>query len=296
MPIATIFAATDLSESAGHALERAAVTAAGCGAGRLELVHVASARSLRALQQLLSVEAGSIESRLIEKAAVELRRAAADLSSRFPISVGSFVAVGNPAAAIVAYADELEADLLVVGSRGSNPARDLLLGTTAERTIRRSRRPVLVVKGPVANPYRHVLLATDFSAQSHAALNSARELAPDAALSLLHAFEVPFEGKLQYAGVSADTVSRYREDAQREAESAARDFVRRAGVEASCTVSHGYPARVIKEHAQRLRPDLIAVGKHGQSVFEELLIGSVSEHVLANAACDVLVAGTAPAK
>jgi nucleotide-binding universal stress UspA family protein len=292
MKNATIVVATDFSAAAAQALERAAMIAAHGGA-RLELVNVASARSLKTLKHLLSSEAGSVEARLIEEATVELKRLARDLTGRFAIEAGSFVAVGSPAKAIVAYADEVNAALLVVGGRGSNPARDLLLGTTAQSVIRRSRRPVLVVKRPAGSHYGRILAATDFSGQSAAALCTARAIAPDAALSVLHAYEVPFESKLAYAGVDEETIARYRQEARREAESGARQFSRDAGIDPQCTLGHGYPPRVIRDHAQHLRPDLIAVGKHGQTILEELLIGSVSEHVLANAECDVLVAGQA---
>lgn len=37
--------------------------------------------------------------------------------------------------------------------------------------------------------------------------------------------------------------------------------------------------------------DLIVMGKHGRSALEELLLGSVTEHVLAYSGCDVFIAG-----
>ena len=169
--------------------------------------------------------------------------------------------------------------------------RDLLLGTTARDIIRQTRRNVLVVKQPAKAPYRNALAATDFSQYSLAALQSARAIAPDAAITAVHAFEAPFEGKLQHAGVSNETINRCRHQAQREAETTAHGFTKRAGLDSSCIVVHGHPVRVIREYADRIHPDLIAVGKQGQSAIEELLIGSVSEHVLANASCDVLVGG-----
>lgn len=291
MKNSTLLAATDFSVPAGDALDRAAMIAARVGARRLEIVNVASARSLKALKRLLSAEAGPVEARLIEEATVALRDAAEDLSSRYSIQVSSFVEIGNPAQKIAAYADELDASLLVIGSRGLNATRDLMLGTTAEKAIRQTRRPVLVVKQPARHPYRSVMAATDFSEQSLAAVRIARVIAPDASFSAVHAFEVPFEGKLHYAGVAKETIATYRHQAQREAEEVGRAFVGQAGIDGACTIAHGYPSRVIRDHSERMHPDLIAVGKHGRSLIEELLIGSVSEHVLANAYCDVLVAG-----
>ena len=287
----TLLAATDFSEASRRAIDRAALLADGLRLRRIELVHVVSRGSLKALKRLFSSEAGSLEARLLEEATVELHRLTDRVGDQFGIESGSFVAIGNPAGEIADYADRLSAILLVLGARGTNAARDLLLGTTAENVIRRTHRPVLVVRGDPARPYRSVLAATDFSAQSAAAMNLAQTLAPQASMALLHAVELPFEGKLQYAGVAAETVSRYRAQAERAAEIQARDFASRAAFDGTVRVEYGYPPRVIREQMEGTRPDLVAVGKHGQSAIEELLIGSVSAHVLANAACDVLVAG-----
>ena len=40
---------------------------------------------------------------------------------------------------------------------------------------------------------------------------------------------------------------------------------------------------------QEVNADLIVVGKHGSHIAEELLIGSVTKHVLAESQCDLLV-------
>ena len=43
--------------------------------------------------------------------------------------------------------------------------------------------------------------------------------------------------------------------------------------------------------ADALEPDLIVMGKHGQSGWEDMLLGSVTKHVILDATCDVLVVG-----
>ena len=291
---ATILAATDFSDAAGEAVERAAIIAEKIGGRRLELVYAVNVRSLKLLRRLLSSEAESVETSLIDDATSELQRCTAKLAGRVSMPVSSFVAIGDPAEEIVERANALDSDLIVVGGRGASAVRDLLLGTTARNVIRETHRNVLVVKQPAKTPYREVMAATDFSQHSLEALQAARTIAPDAAFTVVHAFEAPFEGKLQHAGVSQETINRCRDQAQREAETTARQFAKSAGLDKPCVVLHGHPVRVIREYADRVRPELIAVGKHGQSAIEELLIGSVSEHVLANASCDVLVSGTGP--
>ena len=58
---------------------------------------------------------------------------------------------GRPVASILDYADEINADLLVIGSRRRGPLRSSLLGAVAERLLRRTGRPVLVIPPEDAN-------------------------------------------------------------------------------------------------------------------------------------------------
>lgn len=54
-------------------------------------------------------------------------------------------------------------------------------------------------------------------------------------------------------------------------------------------VEFGLAPSVIREQADALEPDLIVMGKHGQSEWEDTLFGSVTKHVIREAGCDVLV-------
>jgi nucleotide-binding universal stress UspA family protein len=54
---------------------------------------------------------------------------------------------GDPADEIVAYADVIDADLIVVGSRGHGAVASALLGSVSRGILREARRPVLVVRG-----------------------------------------------------------------------------------------------------------------------------------------------------
>ena len=66
-------------------------------------------------------------------------------------------------------------------------------------------------------------------------------------------------------------------------------YGRGAGVDLRWLVLHGDPTFRIIEQEQECDCDLIVVGKHGEGMLEELLLGSVTKHVLAESQGDVLV-------
>jgi nucleotide-binding universal stress UspA family protein len=152
--------------------------------------------------------------------------------------------------------------------------------------------PVLVVKQPPHEPYRQLLVPVDFSPSSLRAIRHARSVAPQADVVLVHAFEVPFEGLLRYAGVDEDTIHHYRIVARQEALQKLHALRDEAGLPPEGThlvVLHGDPTLRITEQEQECDCDLIVMGKHGENFLEELLLGSVTKHVLAESQGDILV-------
>src|SRR5690606_27510520 len=129
--------------------------------------------------------------------------------------VASSVVVGNLLEAVIECA--AHADLLVVGARGQHPVRDFAIGTTGERLLRKRRGSMLVARRKPVNSYRRVLAPVDFSKHSAAVLRQATSIAPAAQIDVLHAFEVPFESKLRFAGVADDEIHRLRQHARAQA-------------------------------------------------------------------------------
>jgi len=74
-----------------------------------------------------------------------LRELVADCDS----PVGTNVRVGAAHAEILAFAKEKRAGLIVLGKRGQNLAESLLLGSTADRVLRKATIPVIVVPVPL---------------------------------------------------------------------------------------------------------------------------------------------------
>lgn len=288
--VTSILAATDFSAPARHAADRAARLAHETGA-RLTLMHAVSGSALAELRQWLGAGHAS-EQQLLDEARRSLERAAAELGAARHVAVQTHLSSGPVVEQITQQAEAAEADLLVLGARGSGFLRRLVLGTTAERLLRRTTRPLLVVRQSAHEPYRRALVALDFSPWSAQALQVARRVAPHARLVLLSAFQVPFEEKLHFAGVDIATIEHYRTQSRAMATqrlyAAAHDAGLKPGHWEACVVEGDASQRIV-EQEQELDCDLVVVGKHGQSAAEELLLGSVTRHLLAEGSADVLV-------
>ncbi len=287
----TILAATDLSAAARLACERAVRLASACDA-RLELQHVVNTGALDSLRLLFASQPDDLQQRLLDEAREELRNLLAELHDGLGGSANLHLGIGNVVNEITRQADALDADLLVLGAHGSSLVRDLIVGSTTERVLRRTGRPLLVVRRPAPRGYRQVLIPVDFSARSLKAIEVARRLAPKAALVLLHTFEVPFEGRLRHAGVSEQELAALRASAQREGETRMAELIARAGLPAAALhslVLYGDPSVQILEHERLQGSELIVIGKRGQNSLEDLLLGSVTKHILSQAQSDVLV-------
>ena len=292
----TLLAATDFSAPARHALERAAQLAQRHPDARLTLAHVVSASALDQRRRLLPGDAGTIEAELHAQAENNLAELAANLVSRYECHIDTKLTQGSALTALAELADARQTDLLVMGARGAHFVREMLLGSTTERVLSKSRRPLLAVKQRPQAPYRRVLVPVDFSVHAAAAVNTAHAWLPDADIVLLHAFEVELESTFRLAGMNDDRIHAFRIQAREAAIAEMDAFVRTLKVPANRLTRqfvHGAATLCIIEHEQTMDADLIVMGKHGQSVMEELLLGSVTRHVLAHSASDVLIAGHA---
>jgi nucleotide-binding universal stress UspA family protein len=288
--LTSILAATDFSAPARHAADRAARLAHETGA-QLTLMHALSGSALAELRQWLGTGHGG-EQQLVAEIRHGLEQAAAGLAAARQVAVHTHLAAGAAVDCIGQQADALDADLLLLGARGGGFLRRLVVGTTAERLLRRTTRPLLVVRQTAHEPYRRALVALDFSPWSAQALRLARRVAPHARLVLLSAFQVPFEEKLRFAGVDAATVDHYRTQARALATQRLHAAAHDAGLKPGhwdARIVEGDASQRIVEQEQESDCDLVVVGKHGQSAAEELLLGSVTKHVLAEGSADVLV-------
>ena len=286
-----VLAATDLSAPSIAAVDRAFEIAATTRAD-LTLINALGLNALGSLRDLIGERADTVSRRIIEQQREALARLAGDPARNRGIEARLIVEEGLVTNVVPASVTTIGADLVVVGARGESLVRRFLVGSTASHLLRKSACPVLVVRDGIRNPYRRALIPVDFSPAAASAIRLVHEIAPTADLVLHHVFDVPFEGMLQHAGVGDDVIHDYRIQARERALRRIHALASETGLETrqyTPVVEHGDATSRILARAELDRCDLIAMGKHGTHVTEELLLGSVTKRVLEAAERDVLV-------
>ena len=290
-PIDHLLAATDFSEWSMHAVRRGFLLANQIGAG-YTVLHALGLDALAPLRKFLGEDAEAVSARLKQEAQEQLAMLLDDADLNHGIMANAIVAEGRAGAAIPACIESSAAGLVLLGARGQSLLKHMLLGSTTSTLLHKSKTPILVVKQAPQGHYKRVLVGVDFSVGSIAPIRMARAVAPLADMVLLHVYEVPFEGKMRYACVKEDIIYHYQAEAREQALRKLHELAESIGIPRdnyTAVVQHGEPALFVMEQAEHYGCDLISVGKHGAGFTEELLLGSVTRHVLDEAEMDVLV-------
>jgi nucleotide-binding universal stress UspA family protein len=202
---------------------------------------------------------------------------------------------GHAAERIAAVAEDLDADLVVIGAHGYSEFRGLLFGSVTHGVLARTRRPVLVLRrgaapkgdalraGIAVDGSRFGLAAAKFALR-HRDLFGAR-----ARMSLVHVvpdFVMPVMADLGGIAVPTFSEQEIRMLQDREFEKAvdpARRLFAKAQVEVAQVRLAGMPGDQIAAYAKK-NLDVLLVGSHGYGGLKTAVLGSVATRIAAR--CD----------
>jgi nucleotide-binding universal stress UspA family protein len=272
----TVLVATDLATSGRRAVDRAARLPMAPG-GRISIVHV------RPGERPLPPDSVAFQG--LHDAVARARTLAANVG-RPDITVTGTVLRGRRVKEIAERARRERVDLLVVG-RSRRRATDVLLHSLAERIVRRSPVPVLVVALDAGEAYRRPLAGIESGACLPALDIGLRTVGRGHPLvGVVHA-----DGGRVGRPRRVTSAAR-RTSGRRRVSDALAGFLRVAGGGArfAITVRPGHPARVVLDEARRRGADLIALATGARRGLAHLLKPSIALEVLREASCDVLVA------
>ncbi|HEY7216055.1 MAG TPA: universal stress protein, partial [Thermoanaerobaculia bacterium] len=279
--IQTVIIGTSLTEMSDPVVESGLRVARAAGA-KVVLVHAFQPRMAYGgdtpyMAEIVLVEALEAERKLAER---RLEEQIDRLRIRGEELAGRMVEQGSPHRILIGIAEALDADLLVVGSAES-PRLAKMLGSTADRVIRKSLRPVLLVRGPLEIPFRKVLLPVDLSLLSGEAFRRGLALleplaAPDAQWEALYVMASEDPGIFAVASPCEMDEEKVTRDVERfVAQNASR-----SGRPVSAQVVQGEVEAAIRTRGAEWRADLVVLGTHGRGGFERFLLGSVASDVV----------------
>jgi nucleotide-binding universal stress UspA family protein len=179
---------------------------------------------------------------------------------------------GRTSDEVIELAEELDVDLLVVGTRGLRGMRRILIGSHSDEIVHRSRRTVLVVRrGDNGWPPSRVVAGDDFSEDARRAAWLAASLG-----KLFGARMLLFHVEPQLSQESGEAVGQ----AGGKLEDRARELEAILDERPQTRVVAGDPTEVLVDAAQEEGPTLVAVGSRGLGTLERVRLGSVSTKVI----------------
>lgn len=276
-----ILVATDFSTRSDRALRRAVLLAGAHGAA-LTLVHVVD-----------DDQPADLVGHHAKAARALLEQTARTIAEVDAVPAETIVTTGDPFAGILAAADAADPDLIVVGPH-RRQFLDTIVGTTAERTIRRGSRPVLMANAAPGGAYQRSLLAIDLDEASQGAVQAARRLGMLAGtdVAALHLFDAAAVSMMKRAMEYPEAIDAYVKEEERRARIALTSHLLESGVEGARQIlrpRQGPAAALIRDCAGEVSADLIVMGTNQRRGLHRFLIGSVAQEVLLDATQDVLV-------
>jgi nucleotide-binding universal stress UspA family protein len=181
-----------------------------------------------------------------------------------------------------------------MGTHGQTGFERLLLGSVAERVIRKARCPVMTVPPPAVStsklPFKRLLCPVDFSDSSVAGLQFGFSLAQesDARLALLHVFEWPSdEASARRVLETSESHRQWEMDTRHQLDGLIPDEVRNWCTPAPM-LAFGKAYQQILRVATSEHADLIVMGVRGRYAIDMMLFGSTTQQVVRQASCPVL--------
>lgn len=198
---------------------------------------------------------------------------------------------GNKFEHIITIADNENVNVIVFPSKLDHSEDGYALDFLAEKLIRKSQKPVWIVKDGAKSFPEKILCSVDYSEASSRALNNAIKIARtfNKTLHIINVLEP----------LSANYSARFEVNLEKENQKKASDnkqafenflsgfnFV---NVNYEATIIMGNPEKEIKQYIQENNIDLLFMGATGKTFFQRILLGSVTEKIIRQLPCSMVI-------
>jgi len=181
----------------------------------------------------------------------------------------------NIYSSILDYGDNIKADYIIMGTRGTGNVKKIILGSTAERVVRFSTRPVIVIPGKVNNMnMKSIVFASDFSKEAYYAC------------PLVKDFAAIFKSKITLLKINTmDQFSRTMDDKE-----SISKFNRKFGGKYESVVYNDYMKETgILNYLSTSNADMVAMGTHGKKGLQRFFSEDVSGGIIRLARRPILI-------
>lgn len=186
------------------------------------------------------------------------------------IKVKYFIKLNTPFEGIQKYADKIDADIIIMGSKGHSELEEMIIGSNTEKVVRNSKRPVIVVKKDNTHfQLKKLIFASNFKEENKDVFGK------------IVNFAKTFNSKIYLLKVN--TPANFQTTS--EAKQKIKDFIEefdlpkyKINVFSDLSVEKG-----ILNFSEEIDADLIALSTHGRSGLAHLFTGSVTKNLSKNA-------------
>jgi universal stress protein E len=211
-----------------------------------------------------------------------------------PQAVKVELQIGHPFLALVDACHRLKADLLVLGTRGTEHGPNQV-GAIAARCVRKAPADVLLVREGKAGAFQHVTACVDLSETSAKAVRAARDVAEDdkAPLDCLFIYQSALAMSMDYAGFVPPLPDQSGENAEawrQDLEKFVQPILRTAeGLKWRSLVLERINIReALYAHVRDSKSDLVVLGTRGKTDLRTLIMGTTAERIVTHAPCSIL--------
>jgi len=193
---------------------------------------------------------------------------------------------GDPFKKIIEIAEEEHCDLIIMGRRGMSHFERALMGGVTAKVIGHFKGKTLVIPRNSSIGWKNILVATDGSKYSEAAIEESINYAKsyNGSLNVVTAVDVTEEFEVNVPDL-VDKLIEKAKSTLNEIKKKAQD----AGVNTEVMVRQGEPYRVIIDLAKQVNADIIIMGSHGRTGLTRLFMGSVTSRVIGHTPYPVMI-------
>jgi nucleotide-binding universal stress UspA family protein len=203
---------------------------------------------------------------------------------------------GRPAQAMLKSAKQNQVELIVMGMKGRSAIEEIFVGSTCQRVVELSERPVFAVHDHLKTLPKKMVYCCDFLSSNTAAFNWAKKLSKIDHIStdLLHIVTPSSVVEAKDVDIHSiqsleDALNRALEQAKLDANQLAgaflsntREFIQKTPIVA--------PGVEIMKHIKEHKNDLVVLGSHGHRQVKRWLLGSTADYLLRRSEISLFIA------